>query len=130
MNKSSGYYQKNMGREWLIRKDMIRVISQVEIGNIEISLNILKNIRKQHKEMLKADEYRLALHFVDFVISYLNDPINIRIKDLDDFFIKFNLVKTKIFEDPKLLAFYSWMKARLLKKKLYTILLNEYNEIK
>ena len=48
---------------------------------------------------------------------------------LDDFFIKFKLVKTKIFEDPKLLAFYSWMKARLLKKKLYAILLKEYEEI-
>ena len=66
MNKSSGYYQKKMGREWLIRKDMIRVIAQVEIGNIEISLTILRNIKKQHKEMLKAEEYRLALHFVDF----------------------------------------------------------------
>ena len=129
MNKSSGYYQKNMGREWLIRKDMIRVVSQVEIGNIEISLSILKNIKKQHKEMLKADEYRLALHFVDFVISYLNDPIRINIRELDDFFEKFNLSKAKIFEDPKLLAFYSWMKARLLKKKLYAILLKEYEEI-
>lgn len=129
MNKSSGYYQKKMGREWLIRKDMIRVIAQVEIGNIEISLTILRNIKKQHKEMLKAEEYRLALHFVDFVISYLNEPFKISIKELDDFFIKFKLVKTKIFEDPKLLAFYSWMKARLLKKKLYAILLKEYEEI-
>ena len=130
MNKSAAYYQRNMGREWLIRKDMIRVITQLEIGNVEICLGILKGIKKQHKEMLKADEYRFAINFVDFVISYLNDPLNVSLKELDELFTQFNLSKAKIFEDPKLLSFYSWMKSRLLNKNVYTILLEEYNDTK
>ena len=74
MNKSTAYYQKNMGREWLIRKEMIRVICQVEIGNIENSLTILKSIKVQHQEMIELEEYRLVSAFIDLVIRYLNDP--------------------------------------------------------
>jgi len=106
---------------------MIRVITQLEIGNIEMCLGILKGIKKQHKEMLKADEYRFAINFVDFVIAFLNDPLKVSLKDLDELFTKFNLSKAKIFEDPKLLSFYSWMKSRLINKKIYTVLLEEYN---
>ena len=73
---------------------------------------------------------KFAINFVDFVISYLNDPLNVSLKELDELFTQFNLSKAKIFEDPKLLSFYSWMKSRLLNKNVYTILLEEYNDTK
>ena len=39
------------------------------------------------------------------------------------------LDKKRIFEDPKLLAFYSWLKSKITNKKLYSVLLQEYNSI-
>ena len=126
MNKSTAYYQKNMGREWLIRKEMIRVICQVEIGNIENSLTILKSIKVQHQEMIELEEYRLVSAFIDLVIRYLNDPFSSTIEQLEKAIASFNIQKQKLFEDPKLLAFYSWLKSKLLSKNLYDVLLSEY----
>jgi hypothetical protein len=30
LNKSDAYYQKNMGREWVLRKEMIRALIFIE----------------------------------------------------------------------------------------------------
>ena len=48
---------------------------------------------------------------------------------LDEVFLELSLEKKRIFEDPKLLAFYSWLKSKISKKKLYSVLLQEYNSI-
>ena len=129
MNKSASYYQKKMGREWLLRKEMIRVIAQTEIGNIESSIAILKSIKAQHKDMLELSEYRLVVYFVDLLLGYLNDPYSMKESMLDEVFLELSLEKKRIFEDPKLLAFYSWLKSKISKKKLYSVLLQEYNSI-
>ena len=129
MNKSASYYQKKMGREWLLRKEMIRVIAQTEIGNIESSIAILKSIKAQHKDMLELSEYRLVVYFVDLLLGYLNDPYSMKENMLDEVFLELSLEKKRIFEDPKLLAFYSWLKSKISKKKLYSVLLQEYNSI-
>ena len=118
-----------MGREWLLRKEMIRVIAQTEIGNIESSIAILKSIKAQHKDMLELSEYRLVVYFVDLLLGYLNDPYSMKESMLDEVFLELSLEKKRIFEDPKLLAFYSWLKSKISKKKLYSVLLQEYNSI-
>ena len=41
-NKSDGYYQKTMGREWVIRKEMIRAVVQLELNNIDIDIKLPK----------------------------------------------------------------------------------------
>ena len=129
MNKASSYYQKKMGREWLLRKEMIRVIAQIEIGNIESSITILKTIKAQHKDMLELLEYRLVVYFVELLLGYLKDPFAVKESMLDKVFIELSLDKKRIFEDPKLLAFYSWLKSKITNKKLYSVLLQEYNSI-
>ncbi|MBG14718.1 MAG: hypothetical protein CL853_00010 [Crocinitomicaceae bacterium] len=129
MNKASSYYQNKMGREWLLRKEMIRVIAQIEIGNIESSITILKTIKAQHKDMLELLEYRLVVYFVELLLGYLKDPFAVKESMLDKVFIELSLDKKRIFEDPKLLAFYSWLKSKITNKKLYSVLLQEYNSI-
>ena len=127
MAESDNYYQKNMGREWLIRQKLIRALLQLELGNIEIALSILGSIKKKHKTMLEIEKYDIVRYFIDALIIYINDPDEITESSLSNLETKITFRKDKLFEDPKLLAFYAWFKSKVLNVKLYEVLLEEYN---
>ena len=74
MSESDKYYQKEMGREWLIRKEMILAIIQYSLGNIDLSLKIMKNIEIKHKEMLQAEQYSMVIHFINAIRHFIKKP--------------------------------------------------------
>ena len=127
MNESDNYYQKHMGREWVIRKELIRALLQLELGNMEISIGILSSVKKKHKSMLMVEKYDIVRHYINAVMEYLKDPLQVTVKSMTKLESQINFRKEKLFEDPKLLAFYAWFKSKVLKKNLYQVLLQEYN---
>jgi len=129
MSESDKYYQNVMGREWLIRKEMILAIVQTSIGNTEYSLKIMNTIESKHKEMLDVDQYGMVRHFMNAVKTYIKNPHEADQKILSEFERKINLRKEKVFRDPRLIIFYAWMRSRYAKKDAYEILMEEYNRI-
>ncbi len=126
MNESDHYYQKKMGREWLIRKELIRTLVQIELGNIEISIKILQGIKKKHEDMLITNQYAMVFHYINIMLEYLKDPFKVSGKTLKQMEEKVKFRKDKLFDDPKLLSFYVWLKSKILKKNLYQLLQEEY----
>jgi len=129
MSESDKYYQKEMGREWLIRKEMILAIVQASLGNTEFSLKIMRGIEVKHKDMLEADQYGMVEHFIDAIRTYIKNPYEANQKVLSEFEKKINLRKEKVFRDPRLIIFYAWMRSRYAKKEAYEILMEEYSNI-
>ena len=129
MSESDKYYQKEMGREWLIRKEMILAIVQTSIGNTEYSLKIMNAIESKHKEMLDLDQYGMVRHFISTIKTYIKNPFEADQKILSEFESKINLKKDKVFRDPRLIIFYAWMRSRYAKKDAYQILMEEYERI-
>ena len=129
MSESAKYYQKEMGREWLIRKEMILAIVQASLGNTEFSLKIMRGIEVKHKDMLEADQYGMVEHFIDAIRTYIKNPYEANQKVLSEFEKKINLRKEKVFRDPRLIIFYAWMRSRYAKKEAYEILMEEYSNI-
>tara|TARA_Y100001978_G_scaffold176016_1_gene168635 strand:- start:1338 stop:2834 length:1497 start_codon:yes stop_codon:yes gene_type:complete len=130
MSESDKYYQKVMGREWLIRKEMILAIAQISIGNTEYSLKIMNTIESKHKEMLDFDQYGMVRHFMSAIKKYIKNPHEADQKMLSEFERKINLRKEKVFRDPRLIIFYAWMRSKYAKKDTYEILMEEYKRIK
>lgn len=126
MNEPDLYYQKQMGREWLIRKELIRTLVQIELGNIEISIRILQSLKKKHQDMLLTDQYTMVFHYVNVMLAYLKDPYKVGKDALSKMEEKVNFKKDKLFDDPKLLSFYVWLKSKILNKNLYQLLQEEY----
>ena len=126
MNESDLHYQKQMGREWLIRKELIRTLVQIELGNIEISIRILKNLKNKHEDMLLTDQYTMVFHYINIMLAYLNDPFKVNKDTLNKMEEKVNFKKDKLFDDPKLLSFYVWLKSKIVNKNLYELLQEEY----
>ncbi len=129
MSESDKYYQKEMGRQWLIRKEMILAIVQTSLGNTEYSLKIMRGIEVKHKDMLEAEQYGMVKHFIDTVRTYIKTPYEANQNALLEFENKIALNKEKTFRDPRLIIFYAWMRSRYVKKDAYDILMEEYKRI-
>ena len=129
MSESDKYYQKEMGREWLIRKEMIFAIVQTSIGNTDYSIKIMNGIESKHKEMLDVDQYGMVRHFISAIKTYIKNPHEADQKMLSQFEEKINLRKERVFRDPRLIIFYAWMRSRYAKRDAYEILMEEYKQI-
>ena len=129
MFESDHYYQKEMGREWLIRKDMIMAIAQTSLRNIDNSLRIMKAIEEKHKDMLRINQYSMVLPFIELLRLYIDNPNEVNLEVLSNFENKINLQKEKVFRDPRLIIFYAWIKAKYLKKDTYTVLVEEFDKM-
>ena len=129
MSESDKYYQKFMGRELLIRKEMILAIVQTAIGNADYSVKIINGIESKHKEMLGAEQYGMVRHFISAIKTYIRNPYEVDQKVLSKFEKKINLRKESVFRDPRLIIFYAWMRSMYAKKDAYEILMEEYNRI-
>ncbi len=129
MFEPDSYYQKEMGREWLIRKDMIMAIAQLSLGNIDNCLRIIKSIEDKHNKMLSINQYSMVIPFIELLKLYIDNPNEVNHKVLNQFENKINLQKEKIFKDPRLIIFYSWLKSKYLKKEAYAVLIEEFEKM-
>ncbi len=124
--QSDSYYLNLIGMESMVRKELIRVIVQVEIGNIDLALNILQKIQIQYASMFEREEYKMVPSFVMTIIQFIDNPnqnSKIALKAMEE---ATDYQDSRLFDDPKLLSFYSWLKSKLLGKNLYETLLSEY----
>jgi hypothetical protein len=124
--QSDAYYQNLIGMESMVRKELIRVIVQVELGNIDLALNILQKIQKQYATMFEREEYQMVPSYVKTIIQFIDNPnqnSKIVLKTMEE---ATDYKDSRLFDDPKLLSFYSWLKSKILGKNLYETLLQEY----
>ena len=128
-NLSDSYYQKLMGREWLIRKDLVRMLVQVELDNFQMGISILENLKLKHKEMLNSTQYIMILLYINTILKYLNNPFTTNALDLEKMEEKSNFKVNKLYNDPKLLSFYVWLKAKITKQEFYPLLQEEYKTL-
>jgi hypothetical protein len=126
MNQSDAFYQRHMGREWLIRKELIRALIQVEIGNIEMAINILESLKKKHADMFAAEQYGMVVFYINTFLTFLKEPFQTSEKEILKMEAQTNFQKDNLFDDPKLLSFYVWLKSKITKQDLYELLKKEY----
>jgi len=127
VNQSDNFYQNHMGREWLVRKDLVRVLVQVELGNIEIAIRILESLKQKHADMFSSEQYAMVQIYINTLLMYLKDPYQTSLQAIADMEKKTNFKDERLYDDPKLLAFYAWLKSKITKKNLYQSMLQEYN---
>ncbi|MDG2344172.1 MAG: hypothetical protein P8L23_06305 [Flavobacteriales bacterium] len=129
MSEPDSYYQKEMGREWLVRKEMIMAIAQISLENIDNGLKIMNSIEGKHKEMLGIDQYSMVVPFIRAIKKYIDNPHEVNQDVLKQFEIQINLQKDKVFNDPRLIIFYAWLKSKYVKKDTYSVLKEEFKKM-
>lgn len=125
MDHSDKWYEKKMGKEWVIRKELIRVTVQYELGNEDISMAIIKSIRKEYSDLLKHPHYAKADNFIKFIELYIRDPYSVTFKEFRQKAEKELFDIPVEAEESKAIAFYCWLKSKLTGKNYYETLLEE-----
>ncbi|MFN3918328.1 MAG: hypothetical protein ACK4K0_11410 [Flavobacteriales bacterium] len=127
MTHSDGWYAKKMGAEWVLRKELIRAIVQYELGNEDQAIKILSAIRKNYTFLLNKPIYKKAAMFLPVLENFMKDPYAISFKQFNENAEKNMFIIPAEEEESKSLAFYGWMKAKLLNKNYYEVMMEEVN---
>jgi hypothetical protein len=127
LNHSDNWLTKKMGIEWVLKKTMIEIMIQYEIENFEIALNKIRAFERSFSDLFKHPLYARALVFIQQVKTIITNPETIKDQSFIDKVIS-TLVKIPAEqEDLQAMAYYAWLKAKLLNRNYYEVLLEVAN---
>ncbi len=116
---TNAWYESKVGKEWVIKKNLIELILHIDLKNINLVESRLLSFKRQHFPYLKEIHQERAITFVKFVEIYYKNPETIT---TTDFFnkveISFEWLDVK-HEDIFVMSFYAWLKSKMERKKLY-----------
>lgn len=121
LQSSEGWLVRKMGREWVLKKNLVELIAQYELKNYDLARNKLKRIEKNFADMLAQSLFQNVKAYLYFIRQMLDNP-SIRPDRLfaqtDELFVFDPIAE----EDLQEIRFYAWLKAKLLKKKYQEVL--------
>tara|TARA_Y100000385_G_scaffold278120_1_gene326021 strand:+ start:185 stop:1330 length:1146 start_codon:yes stop_codon:yes gene_type:complete len=129
LNQSELYYLKNMGKEWVLRKDMIRVIILIELKHVDLADKLINTIKRSNSDLMNKKQYKMVYPFINAIDKYIKSPFEVNLAFLEEIEELANLNKQKAFRDPRLIIYYAWLKSKYEKKKVYDILSEEYHQL-
>lgn len=127
LNHSDKWLTKKMGIEWVMKKNMIEIMIQYELENYEIALNRIRAFERNFSELFKHPIYNRAQQFIQLLKTIIHKPEIIQDSSFVEETIN-TLVKTPSDqEDLQAMAYYSWLKAKMLQRNYYEVLLEVAN---
>ena len=124
MEHSDKWFEKKMGKEWLLKWKLAELLFQYELGNYDIALNRIRGIERNFKTMLDSSTYQNARFYIDFLKKMCNDVHWIRKQENFDAIEKAmrKLPKERLSTEAK--AFYAWMRSKHTGDNYYETLLD------
>ena len=129
LNQSKEFYLKTMGKEWVLRKDMIKVIIMIELGHVDLADKLIKAIKIDNDAMMEKKQYKMVKPFIILINKYLDSPFEVNLSFLNEIENAAKLDKQKTFQDPRLIIYYAWLKSKFSNKKVYDVLKQEYKQL-
>lgn len=128
ISKTDSWASKNMGVEWVARKNLVEIITQFEIGNIDIVLNRIRSYKKQHAQLVELPIYQRIKTFIGFIEDCINKPEEIHTPSYEKHVFETLERHPVEREDILAMAFYCWLKAKMLQRPYYEVLLETANQ--
>ena len=124
LNHSDNWLEKKMGREWVLKKNIIEILIQYELENIDITLNRIRSFERNFADLQQHKLYSRVFQYLAIIKEIINSPLLLKDKKFIEQ-VESTLVKTPAEqEDLQAIAFYSWLKAKMTKSNYYDVLLN------
>jgi hypothetical protein len=127
LNHSDSWLIKKMGIEWVLKKNMIEIMIQYELENFEIALNKIRSLEKSFATLFNHPIYKRAYVFIQQIKTIINKPLIMKDKTFIDGVISTLVKIPSEQEDLQAMAYYSWLKAKMLNKNYYEVLLDVAN---
>lgn len=129
IGQTDHWCEQEMGLEWLLNKNMGEVLIQLELGNPDLALNRIRSIERLLHERFAGQPhpYAYVASYLQLVRCILLDPeaarqpaFAARVEALPAFL---PLVR----EDLQALSYYGWLRARMMGRPYYSVLLELVN---
>jgi hypothetical protein len=125
---SDTWYIKKMGKEWVMRKNLIELLTQFEKGNVEITMNRITSFKKNHKSILNSPIYSRVRTFLGFVQDCIDKPFWVATREYFDHVDQTLERWPSEKEDLQAMSFYCWLKSKMEQKSYYHVLVETVNE--
>jgi hypothetical protein len=120
---SDNWCAKVAGVEWVLKRNMIELLIQFELGHIDIASNRLRAIFKKEKLYRKHPRFERAMTYLQLVQEVIDNPgVEIQTTFHDRVENAFHWIPIEE-EDLHASVFYAWLKARMLQQTPYAVLL-------
>lgn len=116
--------EKLMGKEWILKKDLVEVIIQYELQNDDIALNRIKSIEHNYHDFMKQPRYERVRTYLELLKEIIEAPQKATTETF------YNKVESSFQwlpveqEDLQAVMFYAWLKSRMFNKTAYEVLLD------
>lgn len=117
LNASDSWYIKKMGVNWLMNKNLIEILTHIELENLDYVDSRLESFLNKHADYLEHD--KRAMVYLNYLKTSYNHPNKVQTEEFKSTF--FNSVEKKptLREDIYVLSFLAYLKAKMLGKETY-----------
>ncbi|MCC2547403.1 hypothetical protein LJY25_13185 [Hymenobacter sp. BT175] len=130
IGRSDHWCEQKMGVEWVLNKNMGEMLVQLEMGNPDLALNRLRAIERSFRERFgDGGPYRYVLSYLQLVRQVIDDPDVVFKPAFVNFVSQMPHFLPLEREDLQALSFYAWLRARMLKRPYYDVLLEVAGEV-
>lgn len=121
---SDKWYIQKVGIEWTIKKNLLEILLQIDLGNIDVVDSRILSFKRTYFKHLKNIKQEKVITYVNLVEIYYKNP---EIVTSEEFYQKvetsFDWV-TKEKEDIFMMSFFAWLKAKMTKQDVYLVTLD------
>lgn len=118
---------KQMGQEWLLKKNLMEIIIQYELENYEIALNRIKLFKKHFSDLMEHSLYHRLKYYIEFTRKLITDSNTLKSEVLISEIKKHLIIIPAEQEDLQAMAFYSWFKSKVNKTTYKEALIDTIN---
>ena len=128
LKHSEKWYAKEMGREWVFKKNLMEIILYFDLEKDDIALNRLRSLERRFKEFLQLKAYKRAGIFLKLLKEFiLKNPDSQAFRtQIEE---SWNWIPAED-EDLQAMLFYCWLKSKINQTVFYKEVLNTVNPVK
>ncbi len=117
------WYIEKAGVIWTIKKNLIEILMQIDLGNIEIVESRLLSFKRNYFKYLKQMDQEKVIIYLKLVEAYFKNPEIITSSEFHDKVENSFVWLEKEKEDIFMMSFFAWLKAKMTKKDIYAVTL-------
>lgn len=116
--------EKVMGKEWVLKKNLMEVLLYYDMEHTEVAESRMRSIERNYAHLLDQPVYQRVKVYMALVRQLIFNPETIRTLAFEERVEgSFQWVPVEQ-EDIQAMAFYAWLKSKMIKKPFYDTLLD------
>ena len=136
VGRTDHWLEQHLGLEWMLNRNIGEMLIQVELGNTEVALGRLRALERTIREQLPAvpatadapavpagGVYQPVLTYLALVREVVENPDVTQERSFGNRVMHLPPFISEEREDLQVISFYAWLKARILKRPYYEVLL-------